>query len=170
VQGKRAPRRQPRQRQNPRLLRVIADSPGSSNAFPQNTIMEDNAVARFSSIPWAAALINDDRWTPTPTISRILKPSGEDIFFAETLNTDRTIRKCLTLKPAAEEDGELAYKELMTILEFGEGLNGYPGILHGGFVATILDEVCGLLIVINVDERVYRMGSQHSKSYFTACM
>jgi thioesterase superfamily protein 4 len=132
--------------------------------------MEDNAVARFSSIPWAAALINDDRWTPTPTISRILKPSGEDIFFAETLNTDRTIRKCLTLKPAAEEDGELAYKELMTILEFGEGLNGYPGILHGGFVATILDEVCGLLIVINVDERVYRMGSQHSKSYFTACM
>jgi thioesterase superfamily protein 4 len=132
--------------------------------------MEDNAVARFSSIPWAAVLINDDRWTPTPTISRILKPSGEDIFFAETLNTDRTIRKCLTLKPAAEEDGELAYKELMTILEFGEGLNGYPGILHGGFVATILDEMCGLLIVINVDERVHRMGSQYTKSYFTACM
>jgi thioesterase superfamily protein 4 len=141
-----------------------------SNDLSQTIAMEDDAAARFSSVPWAAALIDDKRWTPTPTISRILKPSGEDIFFAETLNTDRTIRKCLTLKPATGEDDELAYKEIVTILEVGEGLNGYPNILHGGFVATLLDEMCGLLIVINVEERVERLGAQHAKSYFTACM
>lgn len=28
----------------------------------------------------------------------------------------------------------------------GSDLNGYPGVLHGGIVATLLDEVTGLLL------------------------
>lgn len=41
-------------------------------------------------------------------------------------------------------------------MDLGDGLNGHPKILHGGFVATMLDEVCGVLITLNLKARVLR--------------
>ena len=63
----------------------------------------------------------------------------------------------------------MLYKELLVILDLGDGLNGYPKVLHGGFAATLLDETCGALIQLNVFEKVRRLGSQHSMNYLTAC-
>lgn len=137
--------------------------------MPQITNMIDADIAKLSSIPWAAALINDKRWTPTRSSNRCPKPTGEDSFFAETLDSGRTIRTMLTLRPAKEEEGDLAYKELRVILDLGDGLNGYPQVLHGGFAATLLDETCGGLIQLNVFEKVKRLGSQHAMNYLTAC-
>jgi hypothetical protein len=107
--------------------------------------MDDALIAELSSIPWAAALINDRKWTVIRTSSRSPKPTGEDSFFAETLSTDRTIRSILTFRPTQEEEDDLAYKEIKTIVDLGAGLNGYPQIVHGGFAATLLDEACGIL-------------------------
>lgn len=129
----------------------------------------DADIAKLSSIPWAAALINDKRWTPTPSSNRVPKSTGEDAFFAETLDTNRTIRTMLTLRPSKEEEGDLAYKELLVIVDLGDGLNGYPQVLHGGFAATLLDETCGGLIQLNVFEKVKRLGSEHAMNYLTAC-
>ncbi|KAF1365268.1 hypothetical protein EJ07DRAFT_161345 [Lizonia empirigonia] len=128
----------------------------------------DADIAKLSSIPWAAALINDKRWTPTPSSNRVPKSTGEDAFFAETLDTNRTIRTMLTLRPSKEEEGDLTYKELLVILDLGDGLNGYPQVLHGGFAATLLDETCGGLIQLNVFEKVKRLGSEHAMNYLTA--
>lgn len=60
-------------------------------------------------------------------------------------------------------------------MDLGDGLNGYPQIAHGGFVATLLDEVCGVLIVLNVEaqgQRQKELGQSETPSmtYFTACM
>ncbi|KAF2016130.1 Thioesterase/thiol ester dehydrase-isomerase [Aaosphaeria arxii CBS 175.79] len=116
------------------------------------------AIAHFKTIPWAAAIISDPQWTPTRTASRVPKPTTEDSFFAETLGTDRTIRHCLTLRPTVAEEGtQIAYKEVRTMMELGEGLNGHPKILHGGFVATMLDEICGVLITLNLEKKVERL-------------
>ena len=101
--------------------------------------MNNAAIARFSTIPWAAALINDPYWKPRDTSSRLPKASGEDSFIAETLRTDRTIRALLTLRPVKEDGDDLPCKEIVTILELGDGVNGYPQIVHGGMVATMLD-------------------------------
>lgn len=131
--------------------------------------MIENDIAKLSSIPWAAALISDKRWTPTVSSNRKSKPTGEDSFFAETLDTGRTIRTMLTLRPTFEEEDDLVYKELLVILDLGDGLNGYPKVLHGGFAATLLDEACGGLIQLNVFEKVRRLGSQHAMNYLTAC-
>ncbi|KAJ4412304.1 hypothetical protein N0V91_000775 [Didymella pomorum] len=130
--------------------------------------MIESDIVRLSAIPWAAKLINDKRWTPTKSSNRSAKPTGEDSFFAETLGTDRTIRTMLTLRPSKEEEGDQAYKELLVILELGDGLNGYPQVLHGGFAATLLDETCGGLIQLNVFEKVKKLGSQHAMNYLTA--
>ena len=111
--------------------------------------MLEAEISKLSSIPWAAALIRDQRWTPTSSFNRKSKLTGEDSFFAETLDTDRTIRSMLTLRPTKEEDDDMLYKELLVILDLGDGLNGYPKVLHGGFAATLLDETCGALIQLN---------------------
>lgn len=133
------------------------------------TLTMEAEISKLSSFPWAAALISDGRWTPISSFNRRLKPTGEDSFFAATLDTDRTIRSMLTLRPTKEEGNEMIYKELLVILDLGDGLNGYPQVLHGGFAATLLDETCGALIQLNVLERVRRFGSQHSMNYLTAC-
>ncbi|KAF1842389.1 uncharacterized protein K460DRAFT_409806 [Cucurbitaria berberidis CBS 394.84] len=119
--------------------------------------MGDAVVSQFSSSPWAAALINDPKWTLTSTASRLPKPSGEDSFIAETLATNRTVRALLTLRPTKEDDDDFPYKEVVTILDLGDGLDGHSRIAHGGFVATMLDEVCGVLIILNQEKKMQRL-------------
>jgi acyl-coenzyme A thioesterase THEM4 len=130
--------------------------------------MDDASISRLRSIPWVASLINDPKWTCTKTGSRLPKASSEDSFFAETLATDRTIRSCLTLRTTEEADDDLPYKEIVTIVELGDGLNGYPKVCHGGMLATLLDEVCGVLIISNTAKIAEREQSLET-SYMTAC-
>ncbi|KAF2191419.1 hypothetical protein K469DRAFT_720423 [Zopfia rhizophila CBS 207.26] len=123
------------------------------------------SIERFNQVRWCADMIKDPAWTPTNTASRVPKPSSEDSFFAETLGTNRTIRYLLTLRPTklADEDPEI--REVRTFMDLGDGLNGYPDICHGGFVATILDEILGVLITLNMEKRIKnaRMGGPHSE-------
>jgi hypothetical protein len=94
---------------------------------------------------------------------------------SQTLATDRTIRACLTLKPTKEREDDLAFTEIMTIVEVGIGINGYPDTCHGGFVATLLDEVCGILIVLNMEKKMERQNKggfaepHRDMTYMTAC-
>ncbi|KAI4947794.1 hypothetical protein J4E86_008310 [Alternaria arbusti] len=129
----------------------------------------DAKYSDLLSVPWAAALINDPNWTPMETSSRSVKPSGEDSFFAGTLGTDRTITTLLTFRPKNEETGDIAYKEIKTIVELGDGLQGYPRIAHGGFQATLLDEMSGVLIGTVMEKKAQRDGRRAPvASYVTA--
>jgi hypothetical protein len=121
------------------------------------------SIAHLSRIPWCNALINDPAWTPTRTASRVPKASSEDSFFAETLGTDRTIRHCLTLRRSEAKDADVQFEEVRTIMELGDGLNGHPRICHGGFVATMLDEVCGVLITLNLEGKMRRARERWGK-------
>lgn len=138
------------------------------------------ATEHLRQTPWCRALIDDADWVPTMTWSRVKKVRNtEDTFFAETLGTDRTIRHCLTLRPKqentkdVEDDNEPAFKEVRTIMELGSGLNGHPDVCHGGFVATMLDEVMGVLIQLNLEKKVRRLKRRKEGhpglSCFTAC-
>jgi thioesterase superfamily protein 4 len=103
----------------------------------------------FNDIPWCAELIKDPSFEYSPTYSRQPKDSGEDSFFAETLRTDRTIRRCLSVNSLPNPNLNPPIREVRTFLELGSGLNGYPNVCHGGFVATMLDEVMGVLLTVN---------------------
>jgi len=112
--------------------------------------ISDEDLAYFKSIPWCASLINDDSYTITPTWSREPKKSSEDLLFGETLHTDRTISACLSLyKKPAPLDRQI--EEVKTLLALNAGVNGYPNVCHGGVVATMLDEVMGILLTLNKD-------------------
>jgi thioesterase superfamily protein 4 len=132
--------------------------------------MGETSTNRLEAISWAASLINDPKWTRTYTPSRLPKASGEDSFFSETLATDRTMRSCLTLRPTEEDDDDQAYKEVLSIVELGDALNGFPHTIHGGMAATLLDEVCGVLIVLNSERKAERANNTDPiEHYMTAC-
>jgi acyl-coenzyme A thioesterase PaaI-like protein len=80
---------------------------------------------------------------------------------SETLNTADTIRGWVSQiknpppleredeKGNGEEEGMGTIEEVRMILDLGSGVNGHKDICHGGFVAVILDEVTGFLLVAN---------------------
>ncbi|QDS75736.1 hypothetical protein FKW77_008319 [Venturia effusa] len=109
-------------------------------------------IAYFKTIPWCRTLIENPFYHTSSTNSRHPKGTTEDSFFAETLQTDRTIRRCLTLHVTPDDDSSYSTMPIRTVLTFfevGDGVNGFPHICHGGFVATLLDEVMGILLSVN---------------------
>lgn len=133
----------------------------------------DVVTSRISSIPWAAALINDPDWTRVSVFSRELKDTDEDSFFADTLNTDRTIRSFLAFRPVKEEEGDIPLPEIRIIADLGTGINGHPNTAHGGMAAAILDEVCGTMVCLHRDviiEQMRKRGQTFNPfHYYTAC-
>ena len=132
--------------------------------------MTDPDVLLFQSIPWCAKLLADPDFSIAPTRSRSPKASTEDSFFAETLQTDKTIRACLSLfskassKTSSEASSETSSKDsspkiqqVHTLISLGTGINGYPNIAHGGFVATLLDQAMGILM----EENMYNGSGKH---------
>lgn len=108
----------------------------------------ENSKAAFLRIPWAASLLNQPDVICHVPGSRKYKASTEDSLFAETLTTSRTIRSCISFhqKPTATQE---KIGEMSTLIMMGDGMNGHPNILHGGIVASILDEGMGVLQMAN---------------------
>lgn len=128
------------------------------------------AIEHFRSNPWANNLISSEDYTPIPTDSRRFKPSsGEDGFFARTLATPTTIPHVLTLQrrniapphsepptwlPATKQDAangkptpSATPADIMMIYDLGSpGLSGHPSTVHGGIVATLIDEAMSLAV------------------------
>ncbi|TDZ51823.1 Acyl-coenzyme A thioesterase THEM4 [Colletotrichum trifolii] len=128
-------------------------------------------VKHFLAIPWAAAHINAPNTVRETAGSRYPKESTEDELFAKTLHTDGTISAFLafyTRPPpvvSAASEGEQRrrpqegqeqqqqdqqlIREVKALLTLNSGVNGFPGVSHGGIVATILDETIGLVFPVN---------------------
>ncbi|KAL3470772.1 HotDog domain-containing protein [Aspergillus californicus] len=110
----------------------------------------------FQSIPWVAALLRDNAFITTAIPSRTVKSTTEDSFFSTTLNSPSTISQCLLQyrhpSPSATRFSRNAIptNEIRIFCTLGSDLNGYPGVLHGGMVATLLDECMGLILSLSL--------------------
>jgi acyl-coenzyme A thioesterase PaaI-like protein len=122
----------------------------------------------FKSIPWCAAIINDPKYTTSPTVTRLPKVSGEDSFLAETLQTKDTISRMTTINSVPDPSLNPPIKEVLVFFEVGNGVNGYPSTSHGGFVATMLDEAMGIILnVVQLYENS-KSGRNDNISHMTA--
>lgn len=147
----------------------------------------------FNSIPWCAQHLRGTNLVARPPSCRTVQPSGENLLFGRTLNTAGTISAILEIftnssssssskrggdaaaagaaavaAPPGEEDNNSTttnslIDKVKWLLAVGQDVNGYPGTLHGGIVAAILDEVIGGLIPINRERRLIPEGN-----HFTA--
>jgi len=117
-------------------------------AVIQDALQE--SLDHFTSLPWCAQLIMDSAFVPMKTPSRTPKPSTEDSLFGQTLQTKETIRACLSFhkRPSGTTTTkcDAGVREVRMLLSLGSGVNGHPHTCHGGLVATMLDEVLGLMV------------------------
>jgi acyl-coenzyme A thioesterase PaaI-like protein len=128
------------------------------------------AIEHFRSNQWANNLLSSEDYTPIPTDSRRFKSSsGEDGFFSQTLATPSTIPHVLTLQrrtiappqsepptwlPATKEDAagkkptpSTTPADIIVLYDLASpGLSGHPSTVHGGIVATLIDEAMSLAV------------------------
>ena len=107
-----------------------------------------DTTAPFLRIPWTAALLSAPNLITRAPDSRTLKPTNEDSLFATTLKTPATLRSCILVYPRPEPSAS-HIPEVTTLATLGSALDGHPGILHGGIVASLLDEGMGVLQTVN---------------------
>ncbi|EHY60576.1 hypothetical protein ABEF92_002739 [Exophiala dermatitidis] len=134
----------------------MSPSPSLPN-IPQSAQEE---VSVFSSIPWCQRILSDPEWRVEQCTSRVLKPqTREDALLSQSLKSNDTIKGWVSLykrpqnttanstntNPTTTTPPNLT-TEVLTLLSLQPGLNGYPGVCHGGIVATILDEVMSILV------------------------
>jgi acyl-coenzyme A thioesterase PaaI-like protein len=105
-------------------------------------------LIHFQEIPWCAELLSSPNIVIIPTESRQYKASTEDALFAETFKTDDTISACISFYPRHSPCAR-RIEEFHTLLTLGYRLNAYPGRVHGGVLATVMDEMMGILLGTN---------------------
>lgn len=128
----------------PCTLQSLTAKPSRTSIMPPSDTRDP-----FLRIEWTRRLLSRPNIRCLVPPGRQPKPStGEDTLFAETIKTPRTIRSCISFytKP---DDGVSHIEEVSTLMTLGDGLNGHVGILHGGIVASILDEAMGTLQMAN---------------------
>jgi acyl-coenzyme A thioesterase PaaI-like protein len=104
--------------------------------------------APFLRIPWTRALLSAPNLITRTPDSRSPKPTNEDSLFARTLKTPSTLRSCINVYQRPEPSDPYV-AEVTTLATLGNALDGHPGILHGGIVASLLDEAMGMLQFVN---------------------
>lgn len=85
--------------------------------------------ADFLTTPWSAALIH----SPSTKVDDH-EAETHGTLFKRTFCTQETLRAYQTLRTP---------EETITLISVGDGVNGHQHIMHGGMVATLLDEAMG---------------------------
>lgn len=140
------------------------------NADTQDSPAPAAAISHFKSTTWAGKYLDSSSYRLVPTSSRYLKSTGEDAFFARTINTPTTIPYCLSLcrhdlnspeggppfnrtaSPSTKSSPSPAPSvfDCVWLLHLAEpGINGYPRTAHGGVLTCILDELSGTCAVLH---------------------
>jgi acyl-coenzyme A thioesterase PaaI-like protein len=114
-----------------------------------------DTTAPFLRIPWIAAILSKPNLITRVADSRSLKPTNEDSLFATTLKNPTAIRSCINVYNRPEPS-DPCIPEVTTLATLGSGLDGHPGISHGGIVASLLDEAMGLLQFVNPERDHFR--------------
>jgi hypothetical protein len=110
-------------------------------------------ISHFKAIPWCANLLSDKSIVHVAVPDRRSKLDNEYTLVKGALNTASTVRACITVfrvpRPTAKrelrpgENRKNPFVEITALLDLGNGLNGFAGTAHGGFLATVFDEVMG---------------------------
>ncbi|ENH68986.1 hypothetical protein FOQG_05644 [Fusarium oxysporum f. sp. raphani 54005] len=107
----------------------------------------------FASHPWTASLLCAPDAIPFLPSCRNPKSQAHDQLFGNTLNNSRGLRHLISYfrAPSFEVAKDPAHNitEIAVLVSVGEGVSGYPGMVHGGIVAALLDESMGTIFDLN---------------------
>lgn len=118
---------------------------------PEDKIMIKYLHERAANLPLVKLLSTDTRWSPVETYTGENK-KNEDEKLNETEEIKETLRRRLTAGPLKGSRALGGYQktfrnietgEVIKILWLGPSISGWPGVAHGGVLATLLDETLG---------------------------
>ncbi|KAF5657941.1 thioesterase superfamily member 4 [Fusarium heterosporum] len=121
----------------------------------------------FASHPWTATLLSAPDAIPFLPSCRNPRSSAHDQLFGNTLNNTRGLNHFISFfhAPSHEvaQDPSHNITEIVVLVSVGEGVSGYPGLVHGGVIATLLDESMGTIFDLNgtlgKDARAFKTSS-----------
>lgn len=127
----------------------------------------------FKAEPSTKKWLEDPRYSPIITASRIAITDKEDEFLGKTLQTDDTIQHWLTLVSnitfppprAIESTTEKSTNlnpgpqtpEILICFHLQSGINGFRETAHGGLLCTLMDEALAMVV------ELYRATSSSSR-------
>ena len=118
----------------------------------QHPVTQDT-IDHFAASPSTSAYLQDQRYECIPTFGRVLKPDGEDAFFAKTISSPETIPHFLTLLrrdlgslPIPNSDTKRPADTITLITFGGRDLVGHPTVVHGGVSTALLDEAMSFMV------------------------
>jgi acyl-coenzyme A thioesterase PaaI-like protein len=112
-------------------------------------------IEYFRAIPWCARLIDDPNFDIAPDRGQGQKiGSGHtsmhvDPFFTETIRYNDGLQDLICLNRRVRADEPDSKHEFIVLMRVGRGIMGQYPISHGGFLAAVLDEVCGRVLGMN---------------------
>lgn len=114
----------------------------------------DDEIAFFTTLPWTQTLLAAPGAIPFLPACRNPLSAVHDQLFSRTLATSRALRQmlCVFRSPstAAALDPSLPISEIDALVSVGHGVSGFPNVVHGGVVATLLDETMGCIFDLNI--------------------
>lgn len=101
----------------------------------------------FAPLTWATPYLKSPNWIVCDRDRGSEPGEDTDRFCRETMRANHGVRHWLELyeKPAP---GAKVTKSI-SLIKFGTGLNGFPGICHGGALFTLMDEAMVHVMVTN---------------------
>ncbi|KAM0326310.1 hypothetical protein ACHAQA_006909 [Verticillium albo-atrum] len=128
----------------------MADTGGAK----QDIVLPQNSD-EFHKIPWCRTLLTAPNTTvyvpPSRDPLEDNKPNRHDRFFAKTLDRPDSIPACVAFHATPAAGSRAPIPEVSVLFALGGGLAGYPGVLHGGVTALLMDELLGMLGQRNMD-------------------
>ncbi|KAI4162061.1 MAG: hypothetical protein LQ342_004373 [Letrouitia transgressa] len=122
---------------HPRTTTLLSLLPPSLSLHPPFSTFPPSALETYIlNHPLAARLRADPRWTESRPHLLMPPPMRAHSLTAHSLFGDRRIPTA-PLVFTREEEGDL---ELVSLVYLGADLSGHVGIVHGGMVATLMDE------------------------------
>ena len=118
--------------------------------------MSSEALSDFSA-QWCQTLLNSPVLINISTKDRRPQPPSDRILpntlFSETLKTETTIRAWQILQAKHADPSNLS-PALFLLMSLGSGLEGYKGILHGGMMGAVMDQVTSMCAVFTAGPKV----------------
>lgn len=124
---------------------------------PTGNIHSHQEVQHFMRIPWCAKLLQaaGDRDVIVKVHqNRVVQPTGStrsNQFVRETLNTPDTIAAWVTFHAKPGPPPQYRIDEAISLITLKRGVAGFPGCLHGGATALLLDEATGMHVAAQRD-------------------
>lgn len=120
--------------------------------------VDNESLSFFSGHPCGLPYLSDSSpYQPVPFTPRCEKNDTSGTFFSQTLNTPETIphalalirRGILELNPRLKEresDSAPLEPDFVLLVKIDTLLNGFQGTVHGGLLASLLDESLGCCV------------------------